>query len=142
MSAQDALWQLAWMVLAGIVLGLMETAYAAHLRVLRFRRGWHDVSDLLVPLLGAAVVVAALALSNWGELRLWSLVGLALGYAVWRGLGAPLAQSALRLGNRAACRGCRWAAEPFFWAGTGLLQAGRRLAGVPGDVLARARRRR
>jgi hypothetical protein len=104
---------MALVTLAGMTLGLMATAYGAHLRAVRFRRGWHDVSDLTVPLLGAVVVVAALALSNWGEIRLWAVVGLAVGYGLWRWLAAPLVWRILVWVNRTACRLCGWAWSPM-----------------------------
>jgi hypothetical protein len=126
-TAGDALWQMALVMLAGMSLGLMETAYGAHLRVLRFRRGWHDLTDLLAPLLGAAVVVTALALSNWGEIRLWAVVGLAMGYGLWRWLAAPFVWRMLVWANRTACRLCGWTWSPVHHGGRLAAKWGRAL---------------
>lgn len=104
-------------MLAGILLGLLESLYTAHLRVARFRRGWNDATDLILCLVGTLVVAAAIAVADWGQLRLWSVVGMALGFGIFVALGRPLVLLATSAIERALCRLVRTLGRPFAWIG-------------------------
>jgi spore cortex biosynthesis protein YabQ len=67
------------MVVTGMVLGGMFDFYRIVRGVVRLRRIWASLADLLYWLLAAGVVFGALLLGNWGELRLYVFLGLLAG---------------------------------------------------------------
>lgn len=74
-------------MLGGVLLGLIEALYSAHLRHVRFHRGFHDAADFLLCLPAALTAAAALAIADWGQLRAWSLFGMGVGAATFWFLG-------------------------------------------------------
>ncbi|MGC8486602.1 MAG: spore cortex biosynthesis protein YabQ [Clostridia bacterium] len=117
MSSLDALWGFSVTVLAGVALGLLESLYTAHLRVARFRRGFHDAADFLLCLVATVVVAAGIAVADWGQLRLWSLVGMGMGVGLFFALGRPLVLIVMAAIERALRRFVLLMARPFAWIG-------------------------
>lgn len=121
MATADALWSIAVMVLTGMGLGVMATAYAACRASCRFWRVLGHLSDWLWFVVAAILLVMGLVVADWGQLRLWALVALAIGFAVWMALAQPLALTLLVFVARAVkVMILDWALAPFWWLGQGL----------------------
>lgn len=80
---------LAVWIMTGMFLGLTSSLYGAMLRAYRMKY-WVHVFDGIWFLLAAAMTFLVLVATNWGVLRVWTLVALLLGYGVWAISAGPL----------------------------------------------------
>jgi spore cortex biosynthesis protein YabQ len=76
--------------LTGVALGLGVDAYRGVLRALTPPRWLRHVLDVLCVALALPPVAAGLLAANWGELRVYPLLGLALGATLYLALGSPV----------------------------------------------------
>jgi spore cortex biosynthesis protein YabQ len=114
-------------VLTGIALSFCFDLYHAWRALVRLRGIWGDAADLGFGVFGAALVAVGLFLSNWGELRLYVFLGLALGATIYHALASPVVQWAARWALRA---GARWLGRAWRVATWPLRLAGRLAGGV------------
>lgn len=76
-------------VLTGMTIGLWATAYGACRSQWRIWPGLAELLDWGFFIAVAILYVLMLFWSDWGIVRVWSLVGVALGYGLWAWLAAP-----------------------------------------------------
>lgn len=76
-------------VLTGMTIGLWATVYGACRSQWRIWPGLAELLDWVFFIAVAILYVLMLFWSDWGIVRVWSLVGIALGYGLWAWLAAP-----------------------------------------------------
>ena len=117
------------MVLAGLTVGLTVTVYGSMRRIWRLNRCMTAFGDWIWFLIVAAILVVALFLADWGQLRFWSLAMAGVGVFVWILLADPLVAAVCRMVFRTMARTAAVARWPVVTAASGL--------GKLGDVLVR-----
>ena len=75
--------------LTGISIGFMATAYGACRSQWRIWPGLREVLDWLFFIVVAILYLLMLLWSDWGVLKIWSIVGVLVGYGLWAWLAAP-----------------------------------------------------
>lgn len=113
MDPAASLWAATVLVLTGVALGLGLTLYGALRAEWRLPRGLSFALDILVVLAAAVPVAVGLAIGTWGTVRLWALVGLALGLLLWAALAAPAVGAVSRCAARLVRRAGRGALRPL-----------------------------
>lgn len=130
-------------VLTGIAASLLFDVYRAWRRIVRPRGLGGDVADLVCGVLLAMLVAGGVFLSNWGELRLYVLLGLVAGAVLYHGLAAAVVRPAARWGLLASARFLRRGWRVLTWPVRLAFALGRRLghgaAGAARAVGGRAR---
>jgi spore cortex biosynthesis protein YabQ len=101
------------MGLAGMGLGLMVTVYGAMRASWRLGRIIGDAVDWLWFVPAGVLVVVALFVADWGQLRLWAVVAMAVGFLMWTGLAEPLLFPVCRGVTAALAAFGRWLVRPL-----------------------------
>lgn len=96
------------MVLAGVAIGLLFDLCRVVRLHFRGRGFFAALTDAVFWLLATAIAFTALMVANWGDLRLYSFLGLGAGFFLYLGLGSPLTLSWLIAVARAIQRCLRW----------------------------------
>lgn len=120
------------MVLAGVAIGLLFDLCRVVRLHFRGRGPFAILADGLFWLLATAIAFTALMVGSWGDLRLYSFLGLASGFFLYLGLGSPLALAALI----AAARAVQWCLR---WCGR-VAAAGARAVAAAASAVRRAAR--
>ena len=96
------------LVLTGVAWSLCFDAYRAWRSLVKPHGLVSDAGDLAFWLAGALLVAAGLFLGNWGELRLYVFLGLALGGTLYFRLASPVLLPWLRRLLRGGSLACLW----------------------------------
>ena len=76
-------------IATGAFFGLTASIYGAMIRAYRIGFFVHVLDGLWFAMAGAVTVLVLIA-TNWGVFRIWTLLALVVGYAVWSVLAGPL----------------------------------------------------
>lgn len=113
------------LVLTGVAWSLCFDVYRAW-RSLARPRGWRsDLGDLVFWLAGALLVAGGLFLGNWGDLRLYVFLGLALGGYLYFRLASPTILPVLRRLFRTLSRMLRWLGRQLLRPARGTVRGAR-----------------
>lgn len=111
--APRALFMLAAWTLAGIAMGFAATWYGVCRAKFRIWPVFRELLDWLFFVGLGVLVLVVLFWADWGVLRGWSLVWIAVGYGLWTGLAAPVVYDVLMAVAHVQARVAYWLGHPW-----------------------------
>ncbi|HHY37517.1 MAG TPA: hypothetical protein GX507_01095 [Clostridia bacterium] len=121
---------LAVAILCGISLGFLFDVFLASKSPAKRRGILRHVGDFLIWLPATIIVLFSLIYGNWGEIRVFSFLGIVMGYWLYKKMGSPVLFPAMQVSYKTMRRVKTKAGRSAKRAGGYIARSAQRAAGV------------
>lgn len=89
MNVENQLYSFLVMLYGGIILGFLYDIYRVVRIILKLKRIGTDIGDIIFWIVGTIIVITALYISNYVEMRFYTIIGFAIGVLIYNILLSP-----------------------------------------------------